>query len=187
MAEQPKKYRSFTGILYPDSTAYNCEELLDKLPVIFEEWGYVLHDSDVLESGEVKKAHYHWVGRRKNPVSLKTIANAFGIPEEAIEFVKHGWRAAVRYLTHVDHEEKFQYDPACVVCSFDYGKFLVDDVSSEDMAKGIFNYLVTSGCTSTMQLTRWAIDNGYWPEMRRAFPLWAAIMLENKNEMFNNM
>lgn len=178
-----RKYRSFTGILYPDSTAYSCAEKLDILKECFPKWAFVLHDKDVNEDGELKKPHYHWVGYRENGVQVSTIAKFMDLPEAAVEFGKFGWRALVRYLTHIDHPEKTLYPVEDVTCNFNICALLQDELTSDDMAKSILNYLVSSGCSSTRQLVAWAIDNGVWSELRRSSGLWSAIMLENRNDL----
>ena len=70
------KSRSFLGVLYPDSESYDCSAVLERLSCLFEEWAYILHDSDSDENGELKKAHIHWVGRLENATSLLAIADS---------------------------------------------------------------------------------------------------------------
>ena len=67
-----KTDRKFCGVLYFDSTMYDCLVVLECLNDCFSCWGYVLHDSDVDENGEVKKAHYYWVGKQETPAPART-------------------------------------------------------------------------------------------------------------------
>lgn len=102
------KRRVFFIELYPDSESYNCNDLL-KVVESFPEYAYILHDMDVkIETGEMKKPHYHCV-IRTNPSLLSTIQNKFkGLSSQFIE-VSHEFKWCIRYLVHLDDSEKFQY------------------------------------------------------------------------------
>lgn len=102
------KRRVFFIELYPDSESYNCNDLL-KVVESFSEYAYILHDMDVkIETGEMKKPHYHCV-IRTNPSLLSTIQNKFkGLSSQFIE-VSHEFKWCIRYLVHLDDSEKFQY------------------------------------------------------------------------------
>lgn len=104
------KRRVFFIELYPDSESYNCNDLL-KVVESFPEYAYILHDMDVkIETGEMKKPHYHCV-IRTNPSLLSTIQNKFkGLSLQFIE-VSHEFKWCIRYLVHLDDSEKFQYPP----------------------------------------------------------------------------
>ena len=177
MSEPVVKCRNFHGVVYPDSESYDCNEVLEKLNDVFVEWAYILHDSDVDENGEVKKAHIHWLGKRKTPVTVKTIANALGLAEHDVERTK-SWKKIVRYLIHADNEDKFQYQPEQVVTNFDYGAY-VSPLSDVEMAMNIIDHILENGIVRTTELAHWCAVNGLWSEFRRSYPIYAAIMHEN--------
>lgn len=102
-----KKFRSFAGTLYPDSESYDCETLLSTIRSKFIDWAYILHDKDVNENGELKKPHFHWVGRA-TPRCLSVVSNFLGLPENDIEVVKN-FDNMVMYLIHLNDIDKFQY------------------------------------------------------------------------------
>ena len=104
-----KKFRSFAGTLYPDSESYDCETLLSTIRSKFIDWAYILHDKDVNENGELKKPHFHWVGRA-TPRCLSVVSNFLGLPENDIEVVKN-FDNMVMYLIHLNDIDKFQYSP----------------------------------------------------------------------------
>ncbi len=126
----PEQGRKFCGILYLETETYNIDEVLESIKSYFDQWAYCLHDRDLVEeSGEAKKAHYHWVGSVKNPVSLSTISNAIGVPSNYIQFVRKkgdadNWKGAVRYLIHASNPEKFQYDGQSIVTNFDVQRYI---------------------------------------------------------------
>lgn len=96
-----KQSRSYIAILYPDSESYDCDTVLSLLPEVFKEWAYILHDKDTDENGELKKPHYHVVGRLENPALISTVANKLCLPENHLEYCK-SFRSSVRYLVHAD-------------------------------------------------------------------------------------
>lgn len=104
-----KKFRSFAGTLYPDSESYDCETLLSTIRSKFIDWAYILHDKDVDDKGELKKPHFHWVGRA-TPRCLSVVSNFLGLPENDIEVVKN-FDNMVMYLIHLNDIDKFQYSP----------------------------------------------------------------------------
>lgn len=103
-----KRSRNFGGVLYPDAENYNFSDILREGQNYFQEFAFILHDKDLDENGNLKKPHFHWLGRRKNGVHLSTVAKVMGIDEHHIEMIRN-WQGSVRYLTHVDYPDKFQY------------------------------------------------------------------------------
>lgn len=168
--------RKFCGILYVNTESYDADEVLASLYDYFQEVAYILHDKDV-EDGEPKKPHYHWVGRLRYGVVLKTIWNKlgkFGVPKNQIEYCK-SFKGAVRYLIHADDIDKFQYSIDDVTSSFSLDKYL-DPVKAEEMASSILDEIIKNGNTNTVSLCKWAIENGYWSEFRRGFAVWQVII-----------
>ena len=114
-----KESRIFLGILYPDSESYDCQKVLSRLEDTFSDFAYIIHDKDVNEEGEIKKAHIHWCGKKSSPAPLSTISNALGVEANNIKFCRN-WKLSLRYLIHADNPEKFQYDPDKVTANFPY-------------------------------------------------------------------
>ena len=104
-----KRSRNFGGVIYPDSTTYNFSDVIREGKNYFQEFIYILHDKDLDENGNTKKAHLHWLGRRKNAVHIPTVAKVMGLQTNEIEMIRN-WSGSVRYLTHVDYPEKYQYE-----------------------------------------------------------------------------
>lgn len=184
MAEQSRK---FCGILYPDAENYDCDHVLDVLKNYFDDWAFILHDKDVIEdSGELKKAHYHWVGSLKNPVLISTVINRLEVPPQAVEYVKKtgdkvNWKGAVRYLVHNVHPEKYQYDVQDVISNFDITRFLTnnDDVV---MIKKIIAFVdANPGCT-WRSVFEFSVANGCYAEFRRGQTIIKDIIKESKGE-----
>lgn len=124
-----KSYRNFMFLLYPDSTSYNFEDVLLDLKGSFKNYAYIKHKP---EDDELKE-HYHFILALDNARTIKSIAKRVGIPINHIKVVKT-LRGSCRYLTHIDQEEKIQYDISDVKVSraFQrkfYGAF--DDLQTE--------------------------------------------------------
>lgn len=170
--------RKFCGVFYPDATNYVCSEVLAKLAGAFASWAYILHDMDVDENGEVKKAHYHWVGKIDNPSSPSAVAGKLGIPVNDVCYCK-SWKSQVRYLVHADDLEKYPYPIDSVTANFDVAAFVSKD-GEREKASSIFNVIVERNITSVTELTKWCLDNDCWSEYRRAFAIWSAVMNERR-------
>ena len=102
-----KKIRNFSGVLYPDSESYNCDEVISRIKSKFKQWAFCLHDMDVNDEGELKKAHIHWVGAG-DARTLASCARILGLKENEIEICKN-CKLMVRYLLHLDDPDKYQY------------------------------------------------------------------------------
>lgn len=111
------QHRVWFILLYPDSTSYDCEAIL-KEAEHFKEYAYILHDKDVLPTGEVKKPHIH-LALRTAPCSIETILNHFpGLDAQFIEY-KHKWTWVIQYLVHFGHISKYQYEHEDVITNIE--------------------------------------------------------------------
>lgn len=74
---------------------------------------FILHDKDINEDGTIKKPHFHIAldysdGKERLTSRVKSIF-CEGLTEYAlVEYVQNP-KAFIRYLTHKDHKEKYQY------------------------------------------------------------------------------
>jgi hypothetical protein len=92
----------------------NVEEILKLVTELSVKHYYILHDSDFdIETGELKKAHYHVIMSFKTPRNLKTIINYFSAYEQfkpnSFERIRN-INGAKRYLIHLDDGDKHRYD-----------------------------------------------------------------------------
>lgn len=179
----PVQGRKFCGILYLDTETYKVDEVLERIKSYFDQWAYCLHDKDVNEeTGEAKKAHYHWVGSVKNPVQVTTISNAIGVPSNYIEFVRKkgntdNWKGAVRYLVHASNPEKYQYDAQTVVTNFDVTRYINAYDETQQIVKIVGFIRENPSCTFE-QVFDFAVTNGCYSEFRRGAYIINKIMNE---------
>ena len=101
------KKRNWAFVLYPESAPEDWRERLQQTGL--QCCVSPLHDKDVNDTGEPKKAHYHIILCYSGPTSysvVKTLTDSLGQPiPQALEQV----RGYYRYLTHMDNPEKYQY------------------------------------------------------------------------------
>lgn len=170
-----KTGRNYGGVLYPDSTSYDCEFVLGTIAGYFERWAYILHDKDVdAATGELKKPHFHWVGSMNNPCGIQTIINRLGVPANSIEFLK-SWKGSVKYLAHDGSPEKYQYPVEQISANFNLDRFIRPKDDVEQMRK-IIDYLDDHPQIDERELTLWAMTAGCYPELKKAWYLVKQIM-----------
>ena len=177
------KTRNFELIVYPDSTAYDSEQLLALLPSKFDKWAYILHDRDTDNTGELIKAHYHVYGARSSPVLLSTIANAFSFPVNDIRPV-FNWNGAIQYATHVNDPDKYLYRSSDITSNFDHYKLFKSQRDDSEDATAIFEYIAYTRCVNFTKLTQWALENGYWASFRRGQSIWKELLWENRQRIY---
>ena len=132
------KSRTLAIVLYPESQ----QSAIDS---IRKNYSYVgmLHDKDTDANGELKKAHWHFIIRFKQARWSSGLAAELGI-DDHFESVKN-MDGALRYLSHMDDPDKFQYDPADASYSADmsvvYRKAIDDSVCEDDRVLTIVQFI----------------------------------------------
>lgn len=167
--------RKFIVLLYVDTDDYDISNVLS-IATGFKEYAYILHDRDLKEDGIPKKDHFHLAIRQDTPTTRSAIANKLGIDIKWVQYADK-WPSSIRYLCHIDDDDKIPYAPTDIVSNFDVNKYIKykDDIA---MASVIFNHIVETKCTSTIELVKWCIDNACWSEFRRCFSIWNSVMNE---------
>lgn len=104
------KSRFWTFFVYPDSAPKDWIEKIQFTGLPFKV--SPLHDSDRNPDGSLKKPHYHVVICYNGPTTYnhvkKTITDPLNQPHpQYVSSVK----GIVRYFSHLDNPEKFQYNP----------------------------------------------------------------------------
>lgn len=100
-----------------------------------KDYACILHDKDGT------RPHYHIAVRLKDSYDTKYIAEWFGIAENFVSKVKGRWSDMLKYLTHENAPEKFQYDENEVLSNFDW-KVEKDKVSGKERLEEIINKIV---------------------------------------------
>lgn len=106
--ELTQRAYSFMFMLYPDSTEYDCNTVLNCI-LQADYWAYILHDKE-----EGVKPHYHIAVKFNNQRKLSGIINDWGLwnynPNNE-RIVISSWKGALNYLIHntKDSINKYQY------------------------------------------------------------------------------
>lgn len=79
----------------------------------------ILHDKDLDEAGNPKKAHMHILFRFPFARTGTAVAKSFRVVFNQVASV-HSWRAACRYLVHADQPDKHQYPESAVFGNLAY-------------------------------------------------------------------
>jgi hypothetical protein len=111
MSEKKQKdtrTRNWTIVLYPESAPDNWRDIIDEWHIEWVE--SPLHDKDLNPTGEPKKAHYHVLlmfGSVKSYDQVLDLIQPLNCP---IPNKVHNSKSLVRYMAHLDHPDKAQYD-----------------------------------------------------------------------------
>ena len=176
-----KQDRKYELIIYPDDP--NSSEYLDKAKCLFEQWAYILHDSDILSDGSPKKAHIHFEGRLplEKKLTPSGVSYQIGIPVEAIQYIRD-FKAAIRYLCHIDDDTKYQYPIDNIVSNFDVSPLFITKPTEEQQIKPILEYIMDNPTTNVKQLSFWVLENHYWSAFRRNYSFLKDFIQYNRSD-----
>lgn len=114
MSEE-KKSRWFNLLLYPDNPAHNLA-IIQLQTTKYMACG-ICHnqdcytdDSESHSAGELKKAHFHFILRCKNPRYKSGVAKELGIEVRFIDETA-SIKGSAKYLLHFGDDSKYQYSP----------------------------------------------------------------------------
>lgn len=142
-----KQYRNFMILFYNDSKFYKFDDLIFNIHG-FKYYAYIKH----LPEDEEKSEHYHAFLHLDSATTISAISKRLGLPENYIQNVK-SVRSACRYLTHIDYEEKTQYDLSDVTVSGNFKRKFYkqfEDVKTEaEIISDIYNYIDELGLINT--------------------------------------
>lgn len=107
------KERYWSFLIYPESAPENWKEILQEtgLQIAISP----IHDKDINPNGELKKPHYHIILFFPGPTTYNRVYKITQelnqpIPKRVISPI-----GMIRYLTHKDNPEKYQYDEKDII------------------------------------------------------------------------
>lgn len=177
MLDRKKKYYTFNLVLYKDSTSYDYYKIIDYIIRHWSCYGYIEHKA---EKGE-NKDHTHVLVHFDNKRYISAISKELNLNECYIE--PCNLIPFLRYLIHLDDEDKIQYSPYEVVGPLQ--KKLIDLVSNSktsevEQVSIIFDYIVESNVYLTQTLLlQFVLQNGCYSAYRRNFQLFYNLVLEH--------
>lgn len=178
---RPSKCREV--ILYPDDPIHN--EYITKL-ICDNRCVGILHDKDIDDDGNFKKAHYHFIIKFDNTATDGTVLKI--LPDLNTCYIRYvkSEKGAMRYLIHADNPEKHQYNSDDLVGN----KYLAlkyyhsDDFEAEGIRK-ILQYLDDhkSDIINTKDIMLWCCNNDLYSVFRRSGYLMVRILEEHNKEV----
>lgn len=191
--------RNFHLVLYPDASNYTFLHVLEDLVVNLKfcsKWAWSIHDSDVDDDGNLKKAHAHLVLSCKYPVRYLDVLSSLGLPDSSITLPNENsktrtFRSMVRYLVHADSPKKFQYDISSIYSNFDVSSFF-DDASADKSSSAFLELLdyMSNRRHSRRSIAMYAASCGLLGYYRQYYRiLWDIIDYEDfsKSENYKNL
>jgi len=171
--------RAYTIILYPDSESYNYKEILDYIELNYAEYAYILHDRDIYPAdvkddstgqllhskGEIKKPHYHVLFKFKDGRSPSAVSKELGLEEHDLEIIK-SWKAQVRYLIHLDDEDKVQYSRSDIVSNAALDKYLQTIKEEPDQLYELLHFIDSNVVNNPFTLMYYVCEH---PELYPAY------------------
>ena len=121
-------------ILYVED-GWTPAEIIDRISgrKTIKEHAFILHDQDLDEEGNLKKAHYHvFLNYGSASAKPKDVAAWFGVKENAVEKVHSNKYRTLRYYLHLDEPDKHQYSIEDITASFDIKEYF----QKEDLKVG---------------------------------------------------
>lgn len=178
------RYRNFMLLLYPEWDNYNS--ILQDLKGSFKRYAYILHRPEKDEN----KEHTHFLLFLDNPRTIESLSKRLGVPLYLIKHLK-SIRGACRYITHIDNEDKIQYNLSEVnvskSMSRDYYKAFDDLMSDSEILDNIYSF-INDNCSSNTSielevlLTRFVCDNCF----ERVFKRYYNTIIHYINYMVDN-
>lgn len=133
-----KRYRHFMILLYPEWDTY--KDIIQDIIGSFKNYAYITHEPE----DDEKKKHTHLILSLDNPRTIQNLSKRLEVPENLIKNCK-SMRGACRYLTHIDNEDKKQYELTEVRVSNSFkGTFFksFDDLETdEQILTNIYDYI----------------------------------------------
>lgn len=152
-----KRGRNWAIIVYPDSAPENWLELISQEPVAISP----LHDSDINENGEKKKAHYHILFAYKGNKSFEQMDEIARMLHSPIPQRVNSLVGATRYLTHQDNPEKYQYNISDIKVfgGFDLdGNLAMSSGDKRQILRDMIQFIDEQNIIHLMDLTKYCMS-----------------------------
>lgn len=181
MIDRKKKYYTYNLILYRDSLDYDYHKVIDFIVQNWTTYGYIEHEP---EKDETKK-HTHVLVHFNNKRYISSIAKELNIKENYIQ--PCNLIPFLRYLIHLDDEDKIQYSPYEVVGPLQ--KRLLEIVKNSSMSESeqvscILEYIFEfDGFLHLCTLIQFVLQNGCYSSFRRNYHFFKDLVLEHNQNI----
>lgn len=179
-------------VIWPDSTRYDYNDVLEKVKHLECEYAYILHDNDVFSEsdctdssqiGQPKKPHFHIIMRFDNQRYLSAVYPELGVTFNSLQ-VKGVFKKSIQYLVHFNHPHKFQYSVKDIVSNIDLDKyFTVTDSECRDIPIIIQAIKDNDICTVT-ELMSYCASHNLYASYRRSQASFIKVINEHIKDKF---
>jgi hypothetical protein len=148
-----KKTRNWTFVHYLDEDHASIRKLIEKIEALHvKAFISPLHDKDVNADGEIKKEHYHVALCFDGPTTYNSVKELTEELEDPIPQPVASIIGMLRYLTHKDNPEKFQYSDDDVkflngASKDEYLDIITSSANKVQSLRELFKYLNTHDVT----------------------------------------
>lgn len=134
------------------SVGLSLKKLFNTLKSVYQFVAIIEHDQDVNDDGTPKTKHYHTVittKRMRKGTLLNDLTELLDIPSNCISIDRvKSMRGALRYLIHMDDDDKTQYAPFMVLTNNEsyYNSALIERIeliTPENLIEIVDKYVTT--------------------------------------------
>lgn len=148
------KAKYWTFLVYLDSAPKNWRELLNDTNVSLAI--SPIHDQDLNENGELKKAHYHIIIAFNNTTTYNNALEIAKLCNANIIKKVYSMSAIYEYLTHSNEKDKHHYDVNNIILMNNFNLNEYDETTrkSEELNdfKSLINIIINNNITKLSQL-----------------------------------
>lgn len=151
--KEDERYRTFIFVLYKDSESYDYDEVINTIKGWCKYYAYIEHKAEKNET----KDHTHVIIHFDNPRYAEGVSKKLGISVNYLQ-IPLSTRGCIRYLTHIDYEDKIQYDLQFVNVSKSYCKTFYNAYDDEkldyEILEDIYQFIDDHIQRDTIQLEK---------------------------------
>lgn len=183
-----KRYRTFELILYPDNLVHVT--LIDFIRSQFR-YALILHNKDLKEDGTPKKEHFHVLIYYENAKTESAVRKYFLdnqlIDNPTLINYKNDLKQSVRYLVHIENNDKARYDIEDIESNFEIGSYFNNLISNETLDITLIRQIIYSynEPITKSKLFDEVLNNNLWSSYRRSYSI-IKDLVEEHNLLFTN-
>lgn len=120
------------------------------------EYAFIKHDLDVNEDGTIKKEHYHLYIKCGARRTLNSVSMHFGVAENLVEYCSSQF-ASIRYMTHIDYDDKWQYSQTSITTNIDLTPIFQMKINDTQFISDLINKIYTQEIKTFHDLVNYAL------------------------------
>lgn len=158
--KQVERARNWLFIVYPESAPEDWIEQLDDLNV--QTCISPLHDKDTNPTGEPKKPHHHVLLVFDGNKSYNQVHKITEQLNASIPIIAQSVKGSVRYFTHMDNPEKYQYNAKDIISlsGFDVAEALKPSSADRySLIKDMIEFIQDNQISEFEELVIYSINN----------------------------